>query len=221
MSDTILYTFRRCPYAIRARMALFAAKLRFEIREVVLKDKPSQLLETSPKGTVPVLVDGDQVIEESLEIMHWAIANSAIDWRNFDDAIQQEIDKLIAYNDAEFKFNLDRYKYPQRYDIEDEQPYFAKCCDFLEKLNNKLQQNRFLFGERVSLADVAIFPFIRQFSKVDINAFMALPYGELQRWLKYHEESELFKSVMTKYSQWHQGDTPVFFDGAHDRERKS
>lgn len=214
MSDTILYTFRRCPYAIRARMALFATKLRFEIREVVLKDKPPQLLEASPKGTVPVLVHANKVIEESLEIMQWAIANSDIDWQNFSETTQQHISKLIAHNDQEFKFHLDRYKYPQRYDIADEKPHFAQCCAFLEKLNQQLTQNRFLFAERISLADIAIFPFIRQFSKVDIKAFAALPYRELQNWLKYHEESKLFTNVMTKYPQWRLGDVPLIHDGS-------
>ncbi|BBM87790.1 glutathione S-transferase [Candidatus Uabimicrobium amorphum] len=214
MSDTILYTFRRCPYAIRARMALFAAGRSFEIREVVLKDKPPQLLKASPKGTVPVLVCPDKIIEESLEIMHWAIDGTNIGWLHFTDNMQQEIHKLITHNDGEFKFNLDRYKYPQRYDIEDEKPYFAKCCAFLETLNTKLKQNRFLFAQRISLADIAIFPFVRQFSKVDIKAFGALPYSELQQWLKYHEESELFKSVMTKYPQWHEGDAPLVHKGS-------
>ncbi|WP_372365258.1 glutathione S-transferase [Candidatus Uabimicrobium sp. HlEnr_7] len=208
--STILYTFRRCPYAIRARMALFAGELNFEIREVVLKNKPPQMLEVSPKGTVPILVHDNDVIEESLEIMQWALENSPVNWLNFAENIQKEIYELISTNDQDFKHHLDRYKYPQRYGVNDTSIHFSECCKFLDVLQKKLAYHRFLFADSLSLADVAIFPFVRQFSKVDKQAFENLPLEKMKKWLEYHEQSELFQSVMTKYTPWHQESNPVF-----------
>ena len=211
MTNAILYTFRRCPYAIRARMALFAAKINVEIREVVLKDKPLHMLEISPKGTVPVLLIQENVIDESLEIMKWALAQTSLNWLDFNKETQQKIHQTIHSNDTTFKFHLDRYKYPQRYQIENHQPHFVECCKFLQQLQERLSQNLFLFANHISLADIAIFPFVRQFSKVDITAFENLNMPQLHKWLSFHESSDLFQSIMDKYSKWIPGDKPLYF----------
>lgn len=200
----ILYTFRRCPYAIRARMALAAAEISFEVREVILRNKPPEMLEISPKGTVPVLLinESNRVIEESLDIMYWALEqNSSLSWLSTSSEVKKEILELIAENDTRFKYSLDRYKYADRYGL-DPQEHRSLAEVFLQELELRLKEDVFLFGPDISLADIAIFPFIRQFSKVDLDWFSKTPYENLKKWLEYHLESELFLRVMKKYSPW-------------------
>ena len=217
MSQTrpILYSFRRCPYAMRARMAIARAGIECRLREVVLRDKPIEMLEASPKGTVPVIVTPDgSVIEESLDVMAWALdQNDAGNWLNPAQGNRTEMDALVAECDGPFKRALDRYKYPNRYEdegvVRDDQR--ALGLAFLEKLNARLEGQQHLFGDRVSYADIAIFPFIRQFANTDRTWFDALDLPQLQAWLAVHLESELFKQIMPKYAQWQTGDTePVF-----------
>ncbi|MEO1661983.1 MAG: glutathione S-transferase [Pseudomonadota bacterium] len=219
MSETrpILYSFRRCPYAMRARMAIAAAGIECRLREVVLRDKPTEMLEASPKGTVPVIVEADgSVIEESLDVMAWALAqNDAENWRVPDQGSRAEMDVLIAESDGPFKRALDRYKYPNRYEdegvIRDEQR--ALGLAFLEMLNVRLSQHEQLFGARVSYADIAIFPFVRQFANTDRDWFDALDLPHLQDWLAGHLESQRFKQIMPKFAQWQTGDEePIFPD---------
>lgn len=201
----VLYTFRRCPYAIRARLALRYAGLQVELREVVLRDKPTAMLELSPKGTVPVLVTqpglpDQEVIDESLDIMLWSLAQHDPDgWL---DADMSAINHLIDANDDQFKPWLDRYKYPNRYeDIEPGEP-LVRCEEFLGILEERLITDRFLCGARRSLADMAIYSFVRQFAFVDIDAFRAGRFTAVNRWLDEFLTSELFASVMHKYQQW-------------------
>jgi len=190
----ILYSFRRCPYAIRARLALAYAGIAVEIREVALKNKPEQMLAISPKGTVPVLQLPDgRVLEESLDIMYWALAQHDPEhWLAFDT----EAETLIEWNDGDFKYSLDRYKYADRYPEFSQAYYRQQTEPFLIELESRLQHSPYLCGDYFSLADAAIFPFIRQFSNVDVDWFKSSPYRALNNWLDAALTTELFKSVM-------------------------
>lgn len=193
-----LYTYRRCPYAIRSRLALYQAKIDYESIEISLKDKPIDFLALSPKGTVPVLVDNNngKVIEESLEIMIWALNKSDPDnWIINDNNLSQE---LINENDFSFKKNLDRYKYADRFPEYSKEYYRSQCELFINVLNEKLKSKNYLMTEKISLADIAIFPFIRQFSLVDEDWFLNSKYRELKKWLQRFIESQMFKDVMKK-----------------------
>ena len=192
-----LYTYRRCPYAIRSRLALHQANIDYESIEISLKDKSSEFLALSPKGTVPVLVDIDgAVIEESLEIMLWALnQNDPAGWLLNDEHASRE---LIDENDLNFKKNLDRYKYADRFPEYSKEYYRSQCEIFLSLLNDKLQSNLYLMAERISLADVAIFPFIRQFSLVDEGWFLNSKYQELKKWLNDLTNTQMFQEVMKK-----------------------
>ncbi len=193
----ILYSYRRCPYAMRARMALKQAGIPFEIREISLREKPSSMLNVSPKGTVPVLVQQDgTVLEESIDIVFWALGEQDPDsWLGVDLAV---IDELISANDNEFKFNLDRYKYPDRYPDLPQADYRAQGEVFLQRLENMLTENQFLMRESVSVADIVIMPFVRQFANVDRQWFDKAPYPKLRNWLNYLLEWEGFLSIMEK-----------------------
>lgn len=198
MALPILYSYRRCPYAMRARMALKLAGIPVEIREISLRDKPAHMLQVSPKATVPVLVLQDgSVIEESLEIMHWALKEHALQVN-----IHAGDGALVFENDNVFKQALDAYKYPERYPNKTQIQHRPDGEEFLLKLENLLLDNLYLFGATPSLADIAIFPFIRQFAAVDNDWFAgdhkSPPYPKLQAWLNKLIESELFVSVMEK-----------------------
>ncbi|MDI1361840.1 glutathione S-transferase [Methylotenera sp.] len=194
MALPILYSYRRCPYAMRARMALKLAGVDVEIREISLRDKPAHMLQVSPKATVPVLVLQDgAVIEQSLEIMHWALQQHALGTQTSASA-----DALILENDTAFKQALDAYKYPERYPSKTQIQHRVEAEVFLQKLEKLLLENVYLFSAVPSLADIAIFPFVRQFAAVDPAWFEAAPYPKLQAWLSRLVESELFISVMEK-----------------------
>jgi len=217
----ILYSFRRCPYAMRARLAVSSAQILCEVREVVLRDKPAELLQASPKGTVPVLVlpDGD-VIAESLDIMKWALSlHDPEGWRQrsgavlpaFDAAQLKTIDELILRNDTHFKAALDRYKYSWKHPDDDPVVPREIASAFLRDLDLRLAGQRWLFGESPSLADMALLPFIRQFSFVDREWFLAEPWPNLILWLDAFLESDRFLSIMTKRPQWKNGDPTTLF----------
>lgn len=194
----ILYSYRRCPYAMRARMALSYAGIAVEVREISLKDKPAHMLQVSPKATVPVLVLPDsQVIDQSLQIMQWALQQQDADgWLSADP---QHTALLITENDGSFKQNLDRYKYAIRFPEHSAADYRQQGELFLAKLELYLQQTSFLLSNKISLADIAIFPFIRQFAAVDGDWFASAEYMKLKFWLQHLVESELFQGVMLKY----------------------
>ena len=195
----ILYSYRRCPYAIRARMALKLAGVVVEIREISLREKPAHMLQVSPKATVPVLVLSDgSVIEESIEIMLFALKTDALGAN-----IHAGIVALIMQNDADFKQALDAYKYPERFHTQSQPVYRQQGEVFLRQLENLLQQNTYLFDATPTFADYAIFPFVRQFAAVDAAWFSGFNqdsanYPKLRTWLKALVESDLFKSVMQK-----------------------
>lgn len=207
----ILYSFRRCPYAMRARLSLYSAGIEFELREIVLRDKPAHMRDISPKATVPVLLlPCGRVIDESLDIMHYALEqNDPEGLKSRFDA--SEINDLVQQNDTIFKPSLDRYKYPTRYLNEDCSDPRTKGEQFLSQLNEKLSQNAYLLGATASMADLAIFPFIRQFANVDRTWFDALTTAHLHRWLDKHLESERFRRIMKKFAPWRDGDTPLLF----------
>lgn len=207
----VLYSFRRCPYAMRARLAIAYAGITVALREVVLRDKPAELLTASPKGTVPVLVLADgQIIEQSLDIMDWAIQQH--DPHNW-NSIRQNLaaQELIQTNDGQFKYYLDRYKYADRYP-EHSAAYYRKQGEaFLSQLEQCLQQTPYLFGATFSLADAAIAPFIRQFAAVDTDWFTSAPYPALRQWLDDFVASALFQGVMQHYQPWHNNSELVLF----------
>lgn len=188
MSLPILYSFRRCPYAMRARMSIVRTGYEHELREVILRDRPAHMMEISPKGTVPVLLLADgTVIEESLEIMQ-----HVLDWEL--DEFESE---MITRNDEEFKFHLDRYKYPNRYDDVDHIEHRTAASNYLEDLNRLLSEKQF----STALSD-ALFPFVRQFANHDRNWFDAQPWTQIHKWLSENLESEEFSQCMTKHKQW-------------------
>ncbi|MBU6959893.1 glutathione S-transferase [Pseudomonas sp. CVAP len=200
MSTPTLYSFRRCPYAMRARMALRYSSVAVDIVEVSLKAKPPEMLALSSKGTVPVLSLDGRVIEESLEIMQWALEqNDPQDWLLKDDpAAQQRGAALIEANDQTFKLHLNRYKYAERYPEHPMEHYRAEGEVFLRELDELLQQRAYLVADHVSLADIALAPFIRQFAHVDREWFAQTPYRQLQAWLQGILESALFGAIMAK-----------------------
>jgi len=199
----ILYSFRRCPYAMRARLAISLSGIKVELREVVLREKPRQMLELSPKGTVPVLVcHDDQVIDESFDIMIWALGN---------DFFKIEECELVKHCDENFKPWLDRYKYPNKYNDNTQEFVLENAMKFLELLEKKLEKNIFLFGNNRGFADIGIAPFIRQFAHVDIEWFLSLKYPKLINWYKEFVDWHVFKSIMEKNPKWADNQPIVFF----------
>ena len=197
----ILYTYRRCPYAMRARMALQYAGVQVEHREIELRNKPQSMLRLSPKGTVPVLdVDG-LVLDQSLDIMRWALKVSDLDgWNILDEDIAQI---WIERNDQRFKNVLDQYKYPNRYPTINPATVLDDAIALmLIPMERALESTLYLLGNKITWVDVAIFPFIRQFSMVNQKKFETLPFPQIKRWLNEQINSQLFISVMDKYPVW-------------------
>jgi len=206
--ERVLYSFRRCPYAIRARLALAISETVCGWREVHLARKPDAMLAASPKGTVPVLVLGDgTVIDESILIMRWALAgNDPEGWLDRDDA------DLIERNDGPFKHDLDRYKYPDRHQS-DVLAHRESGMQFLRTLDSRLSTSSQLCGPKRGLADAAIMPFVRQFAAVDREWFAAQPIPHLLAWLAAHLESPLFAAIMVKAEPWSPGDPEIALPG--------
>lgn len=205
----VLYSFRRCPYAIRARLAVAASRQQVVLREVVLRDKPQAMLDVSGKGTVPVLVlESGTVLDESLDIMRWALErNDPLGWlENW-----QGPARWIAENDGAFKHWLDRYKYADRYPEGTAQDYRQQGQVFLTRLDQHLATTAWLNGNQPGVDDIAVFPFVRQFAAVDPAWFARSPYPALQAWLQHWLDSEVFASVMRKYPQWQPADPETFF----------
>ncbi|QIB52322.1 glutathione S-transferase [Pseudomonas sp. OIL-1] len=210
-----LYSFRRCPYAMRARLGLLLAALQVELREVVLKNKPPQMLAISPKGTVPVLElpgdgsSGRRVIEESREILEWALRQN--DPQGLLNVDLVSANSLIDQNDTEFKHWLDRYKYADRHPELTQSEYRQRGEVFLRLLEQLLTKNENLLGDNISIADIGIMPFVRQFAHVDQEVFYRLPYPHLQQWLKDWLEHPIFQQVMIKFQPWQEGDEIVVY----------
>lgn len=235
MNRPVLYSFRRCPYAMRARLAIAASGIPCELREIVLRDKPAAMLQASPKGTVPVLIDTQGVvIDQSLDIMLWALqqndpqgwliptvsgqlkaaipAASSESLVSVPHLLQNQLE-LVAQCDTHFKSNLDRYKYPQRYaDAQAPQVHRQQALGWLtDQLEACLIQSPWLFGSAPALADMAIAPFVRQFASVDADWFKAQALPGLQSWLAAFLALPIFEQVMQKYPVWKAGETGVEF----------
>ncbi|MES2413587.1 MAG: glutathione S-transferase [Pseudomonadota bacterium] len=209
----ILYSFRRCPYAMRARLALAASGVQVEHREILLRDKPPAMLAASPKGTVPVLVLADgQVIDESLDVMRWALAqHDPAHWLSPAGSTLDDMLAMISINDGAFKRNLDGYKYPNRHRQASgaETAAFATAqrdlgARWLDELEARLESG-WLFGSSASLADMAMLPFVRQFANTDKDWFAQQPWPQLQDWLARFESSSLYLGVMEKHPVWQSG----------------
>lgn len=218
----VLYSFRRCPYAMRARLAIAASGQACELREVVLRSKPAEMLHASPKGTVPVLVDTDgTVVDQSLDIMRWALhRNDPARWLSPDQETADAMFALIAVNDGAFKRHLDRYKYPERYQAAADADGTGGAggtaerdagAAWLRGLDTRLQAHAWLFGSRPCLADMAIAPFVRQFAHTDAAWFAAQDWRALQAWLTGIIDSDAFAHVMQKWTPWASGTQGVAF----------
>ncbi len=211
-TPNILYSFRRCPYAMRARLALKYADLPVELREVDLNAVPAELTAVSSKNTVPVLVTPEgEVIDESWDIVLWSLRrNDPDNWLGDDEENVIPADQLLEINDFSFKEDLDHYKYFERYPEHSQDYYRQRCEEFLEELEDILSETRYLLGDRPSLADIGVFPFIRQFAGVDRDWFDQSPYTHLRKWLDAWLASRLFASVMVKHPVWKAGDPPIY-----------
>ncbi len=200
----ILYSFRRCPYAMRARMALIYSNITVEHREILLRDKPKEMLTASPKGTVPVLITSENdIIDESWDIILWALNQHDPKKLLPTDASQiQKISQLREHNDFVFKPILDQYKYASRHPEQPMEHYRMQGDATLANLNKLLSQHRYLLSDNLSVADIALMPFIRQFAHVDFDWFQQQPYPHLQQWLSSLLESKLFNQAMIKHPLW-------------------
>lgn len=210
----VLYSFRRCPYAMRARLGLVASQTRVEIREILLREKPEHMLALSPKGTVPVLwLPDGTVIDESLDVMLWALQrNDPWGWLELDEFEQEEAKALIRQLDGPFKHHLDRYKYSSRYENCDPEEHQQACLRILQQWSDRLQTQDWLFGKQARYVDYAMLPFIRQCRIADPAFFDSEPTIEpLRRWLNAYLESDLFKAIMPKLEPWQPGDSKSFF----------
>ncbi len=206
--EPVFWSFRRCPYAMRARLAFMSSGTKVELREVVLRDKPDAFLAASPSATVPCLQVGAQCIDESFDIMLWALGqNDPEGWLDMPEGGQA----LIEECDGDFKTALDRYKYGSRHGDVDIVIERRKAGVFLHRLEALLADHGWLYGPEPRLADMAILPFVRQFAHVDLAWFAAQPWPHVIGWLEAFKSSPRFTAIMTKYPQWQAGDAPVIF----------
>ncbi|MEP3049645.1 MAG: glutathione S-transferase [Roseibium sp.] len=208
----ILYSFRRCPYAMRARLGLLTSGQIVELREIVLKDKALEFFEASPTATVPCLKDGELVLDESLDIMIWALKRSDPErWLAPHGVDSSAMLELISECDGPFKRHLDRYKYDTRYEDADKHEERAAASEFLWKLDEMLNGSQWLYGETACLADYAILPFVRQFANTGRNWFNNEDWTALKSWLENFEGSDRFQAIMGKYAKWQSGGDAIFF----------
>ena len=212
MEYPILYSFIRCPYAMRARMALKLTNTKCEIREVRLNNKPKQMIDKSPKGTVPVLVLQKKVIDESNDIIEWALSSNNIFDGNIDHDQINLTNNLIELFDSKFKYNLDRYKYATRYENIDKDKHKNECLEILINLENLISNEGWILGSKINKLDISILPFIRQFRIADIEWFdKQNKIKGIQKILFNFLDSNLFKEVMYKYDVWEENAEPQFF----------
>ena len=198
-SRPYLFSYRRCPYAMRARMALVESNIEFDIYEISLRNKPNEMLKISPKGTVPILRLNKLVLDESLDIMEWAYKNSKSNHLNLLDLTDKKIaDELVILNDGKFKDSLDGYKYFERAPEKSKVEHRKSCYFFLEILEKRLEATSFLIGDKRTFVDICIFPFIRQFMNVDKEWFDNSDYKRVKNWLILLIKSDLFNRVMIK-----------------------
>jgi glutathione S-transferase len=211
MALPILYSLRHCPFAMRARLAIFKSKEAVELRDVELTNKPLAMLNASPKGTVPILVVApSQIIDESLDVMLWILRKSD------PDNLLSNLSDLLAFinvYDSEFKPCIERYKAAKRYHEPNVNDCREACEVHIQDLEKRLSEHAYIFGERESLADIAILPFIRQFAKVERQWYVQSSYVNVKRWLNAYLQSRMFNKVMAQYSVWEEGSEVVIFGG--------
>jgi len=210
----ILYSFKRCPYAMRARMALYLSNTVVELREVSLRDKPQSMLEISPKGTVPVLIlDDGNVIDESIEIIEWCIKkkkNIFTETLNSDQELFTE--DAIKLFDEKFKFHLDRYKYATRYEDVDEIIHRESCVEILKTMENKISNKIFFYTDHLNKIDICILPFIRQFRIANPEWFdNHIEFPKVQKWLDNFLKSSILEEIMVSHEVWKKNNTAIFF----------
>ena len=216
MTTDILYSFRRCPYAIRVRWALLICEIKVEIREVDLKNKPIEFMNKSSSKTVPILIKkNNEVIEESLDIIIWALSESKkknIKKLYIPNSNEEKILEIISENDHGFKYHLDRFKYSERFNKNKEDYHFIEAKKFIRKLNKKLINNKWLIGDKPSIADWCIWPFVRQF-KIACESQKKIRYFDdsIKEWLAYFENHNYFEKLMHKYDSWKPSNKKEFF----------
>jgi len=217
MTLPTLYSLQHCPYAMRARLGILLSRQPVMLRAMVMQDKPAEMLAASPKGTVPVLVLGadhqNQVIDESLDIMLWALGRNDPDnllYAKTPKALNEML-SIIHENDAVFKPQLEKYKRAKRFHGDDEEACRLLCEPFVQMLELRLTQHKFFMGETPSLLDFALLPFVRQFSKVNRQLYLNGPYTHLQHWLNHHLQSRLYAKMMFKYPLWLEGSEEFLF----------
>ena len=212
MDYPILYSFVRCPYAMRARMALKLTEIKCEIREVRLNNKPKHMIDMSPKGTVPVLVLENNIIDESNEIIDWALSFNNVFDGNLDEDQKDLTSRLIEIFDSKFKYNLDRYKYATRYENIDINKHKMECLKILINLEDLISKDEWFLGKRINKLNISILPFIRQFRIADTDWFdKQNQITGIQQILDNFLNSKLFKDIMFKYDVWTENDMPQFF----------
>jgi glutathione S-transferase len=219
MKTPILYSFKRCPYAMRARMAIKLANISCEIREIKLNNKPDHMLEISPKGTVPVLILENKIIDESNKIVEWALDKVDAFERNLNKYELNLSEELINIFDVKFKFHLDRYKYANRYDDISNEDHRSECMKILDDLNAIISKEKWIFGKSINKLDISILPFIRQFRIADPKWFddqTSIP--NIKRILNNFFDSKLFKETMINYKVWEEGSKPVYFPIPHQSD---
>ncbi|XQW85760.1 glutathione S-transferase [Thalassotalea piscium] len=215
MTLPILYSLRNCPYAMRARLAIYKATEPVELRDIVLKNKPAEMLAASPKGTVPTLVlPSAQVIDESLEIMLWALNQK--DPNNLLGSDKKQLDEmltLINQFDNEFKQALEQYKCAKRYHETNLEQCRQVCERYIQDLEQRLHTSHYLVDNQERLADLALLPFIRQFAKVERQWYLHSPYPKVKQWLTRYLQSAMFTKVMAKYPLWSSSSDVIIFTG--------
>tara|TARA_B100000768_G_scaffold173530_1_gene182895 strand:- start:275 stop:940 length:666 start_codon:yes stop_codon:yes gene_type:complete len=204
----VLYSFRRCPYAMRARMAIILASAECELREVLLKNKPEEMLRISPKGTVPVLTFNNEVIDESMDIINWALQKDSSKFLSYSSAESKLSNYFIELFDKKFKYHLDRYKYASRYEktADDHQ---IECLNILIKLNKSIKAKPWIFGNTISLLDISILPFIRQCKIANPDWFQAQDFKKVMNLLDYFVSSNLYHVAMEKFDEWNPEDPQI------------
>jgi len=213
VNHPVLYSYRRCPYAMRARIGLLLCSIQVEQREIVFWDKPKPMVKASPKATVPVLVLSDgRVIDESRDILFWAVNVSGDPHNLAPTDLMPEISQWIDLNDGEFKGWLDRYKYADRFPEYSKAYYREQALPFLDRIEAALTEGGFLIGGTLTIADIALFTFIRQFANVDKVWWQEVSYPHLKHWLEKHLEAHYFKATMKNRPVWEDGTTPLWLD---------
>lgn len=210
----ILYSLRNCPYAMRARLAIYKSKKPVLLRDLVLSNKPPEMLLASPKGTVPVVVlSNDHVIEESLDVMLWALKRSDPDdlLRGAEAETLHDMLTIINDFDVEFKTRLEAYKCAKRYQEDNVTECRLACELYIQQLEERLTKHTFLLSEQESMLDIALMPFIRQFARVERQWYLQSPYPKLRQWLNSYLQSALFTKVMAKHPLWLDSQVEVVF----------